>query len=151
MSIYNHIQDLEPYFHQIRKHNDYFVLDLNLPRAWDFKYVQENKGIGVKVNKTNDNAVSVSLFTNNTKENTDELLVIVKGLVQHNKELEEKVKLLEIKKIELQRLFESNSLEKLKQLTFNMEENFDDINLENIKNDEESTGGELVQETTEEG
>ena len=73
-------------------------------------------------------------------------------MVQHNKELEEKVKLLEIKKIELQRLFESNNLDKLKQLTFNMEESFDGINLENIEdNASEPQPDKLVQETTEEG
>ena len=63
MGIFSEIENLRPYFYGIRLHDDYFIVDLNVPSNWTILEMY-GKNVGSKINGGNkDNTKSISLFS----------------------------------------------------------------------------------------
>ena len=44
MSLYKEILEFGLYFHSIRKHEEFIVIDLRLPLGWEDKRILESRG-----------------------------------------------------------------------------------------------------------
>lgn len=117
MNLYEALVDIYSYLHGIRKHEDYFIIDLNFPPHWSIPN-KPIENVGVKVYKTNDDGKVISFYTVFDKETCKTLIGVVKEVIKLNKEKEEKQNLLEEKRLELEKLFNANSLDSLKNMSF---------------------------------
>ena len=116
--MFSEIESLSPYFYGVRLHGDYFIVDLNLPPNW---VVGEMYGenVATKINGQNkDGTQSVSLFSSYNATMVNEVFRSAKSILVINLEREEKERLLEIKRIELEKMFMENNLESLKNMSF---------------------------------
>ena len=118
MTIFKEIQNLFPFFHGVRLHEDYFILDMNINKEWDYQEVY-SQTIATKSNGINkDNSHSLSIFSSLNEDNVTQVFNVAKLIIKANEEREEKNRLLEVKRIELERMFQDNSLEELKTMKF---------------------------------
>ena len=114
MTLYDNIKKFEGCFFGIRKHEDYFILDLNIPSHWTYEGLVDKEKVATKVNKTTTGHLLVSFYCLDTKDavkNLEEWLKV-------NRDEEEKNKLLQEKQKELEMLFQSKKLEELKSINF---------------------------------
>ena len=118
MGIFSEIENLRPYFYGIRLHDDYFIVDLNVPSNWTILEMY-GKNVGSKINGGNkDNTKSISLFSSYNSTMVNEVFSSAKLILKINLEREEKDRLLEIKRLELEKMFMDNNLESLKNMSF---------------------------------
>lgn len=138
--MFNNIKDLRPYFFSLREIDNNVSLDVRLPSNWKFEtIVAPYKSIKTKVQDKNEKHTLVSLISNATTDGYEIVFTCAKEIVKTNKEIEEKQKLFQTKIKELEMLFQQESLDKLKQLSF-------------IENGQEiTTGIKLVGQGNEEG
>ena len=138
--MFNNIKDLRPYFFSLREIDNNVSLDVRLPANWKFEtIVAPYKSIKTKVQDKNEKHTLVSLISNATTDGYEIVFTCAKEIVKTNKEIEEKQKLFQTKIKELEMLFQQESLDKLKQLSF-------------IENGQEiTTGIKLVGQGNEEG
>ena len=138
--MFNNIKDLRPYFFSLREIDNNVSLDVRLPSNWKFEtIVAPYKSIKTKVQDKNEKHTLVSLISNATTDGYEIVFTCAKEIVKTNKEIEEKQKLFQTKIKELEVLFQQESLDKLKQLSF-------------IENGQEiTTGIKLVGQGNEEG
>ena len=138
--MFNNIKDLRPYFFSLREIDNNVSLDIRLPANWKFEtIVAPYKSIKTKVQDKNEKHTLVSLISNATTDGYEIVFTCAKEVVKTNKEIEEKQKLFQTKIKELEILFQQESLDKLKQLSF-------------IENGQEiTTGIKLVGQGNEEG
>ena len=138
--MFNNIKDLRPYFFSLREIDNNVSLDVRLPSNWKFEtIVAPYKSIKTKVQDKNEKHTLVSLISNATTDGYEIVFTCAKEIVKTNKEIEEKQKLFQTKIKELEILFQQESLDKLKQLSF-------------IENGQEiTTGIKLVGQGNEEG
>ena len=138
--MFNNIKDLRPYFFSLREIDNNVSLDVRLPSNWKFEtIVAPYKSIKTKVQDKNEKHTLVSLISNATTDGYEIVFTCAKEIVKTNKEIEEKQKLFQTKIKELEMLFQQESLDKLKQLSF-------------IENGQEiTTGIKLVGQGDEEG
>ena len=129
MSLFNSIQRIGECFYGIRKHENYFILDLMFPVNWTYDGLYNKEKIAVKVNKNNNGTFVISFYCIDTKDEVSFLETEVLRIIKINKDEEEKQRLLVEKKEELERLFMSKNLEELKAITFDHKK---DIDLPNI-------------------
>ena len=116
--MYKQIDSLLPFFAGIRLHETYFIVDLNLPAGWVFSEVYGDN-IATRVNTTFENwNLSVSLFSTFNEETVEKVLEVGKLIIQNNEEREEKERLLQVKKMELEKLFIESNLQDLKEMSF---------------------------------
>jgi|TARA_R110002020_G_scaffold31127_1_gene97417 hypothetical protein len=116
--MYKQIDALLPFFAGIRLHETYFIVDLNLPAGWVFSEVYGDN-IATRVNTTYENgSQSVSLFSTFNEQTVDKILEVAKLIIQNNEEREEKERLLQVKKMELEKLFIESNLQDLKEMSF---------------------------------
>jgi hypothetical protein len=117
------IKNLQPYFFSLREiNNSNMCLDLKLPVTWKFneivsKYNETSPIIG-KVQDKNENFILISLITELNFNDYDRLFECAKDVIKTNKEIEEKDYLLDLKIKELKQLFQNESLDKLKDISF---------------------------------
>lgn len=151
--MYDLIADLRPYFFSLREIDKNVSLDLKIPASWKLEHIQkivsQYKSIALKVQDKNEKFYLISFVTIATEEGYNTARVCASEVISFNKELLEKEKLFKEKmselekqfkeKIdELQKVFSKESLDKLKQL--------------NLDNDEENTTGDrLVEQGDQEG
>jgi len=117
MTLYKALEDIYGYLHGIRKHEEYFIVDLNFPVDWQIP----NKtidNVGVKVYKKGDTTKVISFYTVFEEATCNNLMKVIEEVVRINKEREEKQHLLEQKRVELEKLFNVNSLDSLKNMSF---------------------------------
>jgi hypothetical protein len=130
------------------------LLDLKLPTNWKVKEILTSIGsdIQVKINDSNDKYQLISFYTSFDEESVNRLNLDVRKVIKYNLDIEEKNKLLNLKIIELKKLFDSNGVDKLRNINF--EFGFNNGKL-NIDEDEETYGSgertEMVGEREEEG
>ena len=138
--MFDNIKVLRPYFFSLREIDNNVSLDIRMPTNWKFEtIVAPYKSIKTKVQDKNEKHTLVSLISNATTDGYEIVFTCAKEIVKTNKEIEEKQKLFQTKIKELEMLFQQESLDKLKQLSF-------------IENGQEiKTGIKLVGQGNEEG
>jgi hypothetical protein len=142
--VFENIRFLRPYFFSLREIDNNVSLDIKLPVTWRFEQIlTPYKSIKVKVQDKNDNFTLLSIIANATADGYDMVFRCAKDVIETNKELEEKQKLLQSKIKELELLFQHESLDKLKEISF----------IDNVTEiqQEPTTGIRLVEEGSGEG
>jgi len=149
MSLYNHIEKMEPYFHSIRKHKGFFIIDIKLPDDWRYKDITFEKKdvVGFKDNGLKDGKRFLSFFSKQEEIDIENSVNTVLEVIESNKEREAKESLLREKMVELKKQFEQTDLDTLKSLEFVFDAT-EEIETEIESHDE---GSELVEQGTEEG
>lgn len=151
--MYDLIANLRPYFFSLREIDKNVSLDLKIPASWKLEHIQkissQYKSIELKVQDKNEKFFLISFVTLATEEGYNTARVCASEVITFNKELLEKEKLFKAKMGELekqfkekiddlQKMFAKESLDKLKEL--------------NLENDEENTTGDrVVEQGDEEG
>lgn len=117
--MFDNIKFLRPYFFSLREIDNNVSLDIKLPVTWKFEsFITNYKSIKYKVQDKSEKFTLVSLIANATSDGYDVAFACAKEIITINKELEEKQKLLQQKIKELEILFQHESLDKLKEISF---------------------------------
>jgi hypothetical protein len=139
--VFEEIKSLRPHFHSLREIQNNVSLDIKVPLSWKYEeIVKPYRTVSVKVQDKNDKFNLVSFISQATQEGYDVVFACADEIFKYNKEEEEKQKLFQEKVKELQKLFKTESLDKLKE-----------INLIDNYGQEITTGTELVGQGDEEG
>ena len=135
IEVYKNIEKYKDYFHSIRLHGDIFLFDLKLPANWEIKNVLaiNPSTTQVKINDQSDRHVLISFYCPFESEAVNTLIGDVDGVLKWNKDREEKVNLLNMKKMELEKIFESNTIDSLRSINFDFNKQQLDINLDDKK------------------
>ena len=118
MGLYNEIIKFNKYFNSLRMHEGLLVIDLKLPVQWKDQEVLRDRGskVQMKVGSSNEKFKLVSFFApfdvGGTEILSDEIFAIIKW----NKDQEEKNELLNIKMVELKKVFNENNVDSLRNL-----------------------------------
>jgi hypothetical protein len=131
MGLFEDILKFGDYFHSIRKHEDYFIVDINIPAHWFYQDLYDKEKIAIKVNSGGAEGTLISFYCRNTLEGVNFLEQEILNIIKLNKDKEEKNHLLQEKTKELEILFQSKNLEELKNINFNVST---PISLPNIEN-----------------
>ena len=114
--IFETIKTLRPYFYSIREIEDNVSLDMKFPVRWKTEY--QDDAVNIIAQDKNEKVNLVSFVTPATKEGYESVINIAQAIIKFNQEEEEKEKLFQQKINELKELFKSESLDKLKEITF---------------------------------
>lgn len=114
--MYQLISSLRPYFFSLREIENTISLDLKLPTNWMYENITVQFNIDFKIQDTKSKIVLISFITNNDEDNYDNLFNCAFQIIEFNKEIEEKQKLLQEKIFELQELFKTSSIQELRDL-----------------------------------
>ena len=117
MNLYKTLLEIYAYLHGIRKHEDYFIVDLSFPTNWNIPN-KPIENVGIKVYKTTEHIKIISFYTVFGEETCSTLMKVINEVIKLNKEREEKDSLLQEKRLELEKLFNSNNLDSLKSMSF---------------------------------
>ena len=139
--MFEEIKSLRPYFHSLREIQNNVSLDIKLPLTWSYEnIVKPYSTIAVKIQDKNEKFNLISLVSQATQEGYDVVFACANEIFKINREEEEKQKLFQQKVKELQELFKSESLDKLKE-----------INLIEKNGQEDTTGIGVVGEGEKQG
>jgi DNA/RNA-binding domain of Phe-tRNA-synthetase-like protein len=139
--VFETIKSLRPHFHSLREIQNNVSLDIKVPLTWRYEDIAKPyRTVTIKIQDKNDKFNLVSFISQATQEGYDVVFACVEEIFKVNKEEEEKQKLFQEKVKELQKLFKTESLDKLKE-----------INLIDNYGQEITTGVELVGQRDEEG
>ena len=134
MSLYKEFSTLFPYLQSVRKIQEYLSFDVSFPNSWKLpkKFVDETKVMEQESKSPNQRMFSFvseidEISVGKTSDN-------IPNIIKYNIEREEKEKLFEQKVAELKIIFERQSLNELKNLSFEfkktkvkLEDNEDEI------------------------
>jgi hypothetical protein len=122
MTFYSEIEKLFPYLKSVRKLKTYLSFDIEISANWKIpkKYVIEGKV--VEQDKSTPNMKLISFVSDFNEEELNLTLTNIKGIIDFNKELEEKELLFVNKVQELKEIFEKQNLDKLQKLKFDIKE-----------------------------
>jgi len=154
MTLYQHIESMEPYFHSIRKHEEYLIIDIKLPEDWRYKDIVQSVRdvVGFKDNGLKQTKRFLSFITKTNENDINKSVDTILKIVGTNLEREAKERLLEEKIIELKRQFEVSDLDTLKSLQFELNDDVKSETLEDTKTEVEDLDDEevrLVEQGTE--
>jgi len=139
--MYTYIQKLKPHFISLREIPESVIsLDIKIPERWKYTSVSETyTDVGFLEQQRTEKTLILSIMTENNQEGYEKVFECGIKIIELNKEMEEKEQLLKQKIEELKKLFDVESLEKLKQ--------FDILKhgQEDSTRDENSTGIKLVE------
>jgi hypothetical protein len=139
--VYEIIKSLRPYFFSLREIDGNVSLDIKLPLNWKYEdIIKPYRSIKTKVQDKNEKFSLLSIIANATEEGYKVVTACAMEIINVNKEEEDKQKLFQEKVKELQALFQKESLDKLKDMSFIQDEQF-----------ENSTGVRLADEGDGEG
>ena len=124
MGIYKEIEKYSGYFHSIRLHDNILLLDLKLPADWEVKNLLSslNTTTQLKINDSTETHTLVSFYCPFDDKECNVLVDVVNKIIKWNKDREEKNNLLNIKILELQKVFENNKIESLRTINFDFKE-----------------------------
>ena len=125
--MYNELKDIFQYLISVRKLKQYLTIDIEFPNNWKIpkRFVQEDKI--VENDKVNDGYRFFSFVSELDERQLNKTVENIRNIIDYNKEIEMKEKLLKQKIDELKRVFESENLDKLQSLKFYiLEEKLDD-------------------------
>ena len=144
--MYKELTEIFPYLISIRKLENYLSLDIEFPSTWKLpkKFVNPETTVEQPATKTDVRCFSFAVEFDETK--IIQIFQNVKGIISWNREREMKDQLLQDKVNELKTFFDKNSLDSLKHLQFNIQNNLGKLELE-----DETKDTELVQQRDEEG
>ena len=115
--MFESIKSLRPHFHSLREIQNNVSLDIKLPLNWRYEdIIKPYRSITIKVQDKNEKFTLLSLISNATQDGYDVVFACASEIFKINKDEEEKQKLFHEKVKELQELFKSESLDKLKEL-----------------------------------
>ena len=123
MTLYNHISKYGGNFNSIRKHEHFIVIDLKIPIDWEDQKIITSRGGKVQIksgNKSNTHKL-VSFFNIFSEDDCNVLVSEIEAVIKWNRDVEEKNSLLELKMIELRKLFSENEVGSLRKLNFDFE------------------------------
>tara|TARA_R110001583_G_scaffold28401_1_gene100846 strand:- start:1300 stop:1740 length:441 start_codon:yes stop_codon:yes gene_type:complete len=125
MTLYEEILQFDEFFTSIRRHDDFLVFDLKLPLNWEDKNILNQRGdkIQMKTGSKNENHKIISFFTPFSEEGTSLLIGEIKAIIKWNTDIEEKSNLLNMKMMELKKMFSENNVDALRKLEFNFTPN----------------------------
>jgi|TARA_B100000700_G_C14978244_1_gene824973 hypothetical protein len=123
--MFEEIKKIGKYFYSLRQYNELLILDLKLPKVWEAEKLAQFYGekVQFKLGDSSDTAQLVSLYAEFTGEGLNNLLKTSENIIKWNRDREEKRELLEQKRLELEKIFESNKVESLRDLDFNFKQN----------------------------
>ena len=135
MNIYDNIENYKDYFHSIRLHDSILLMDLKIPTTWEVKGVLSTQPTTtqIKVNDKNETHTLLSFYCPFTSPDVDTLFLDIDRIIKFNRDLEEKVNLLNVKKLELEKIFESNNIDSLRTINFDFNKTNGEINLDETK------------------
>jgi hypothetical protein len=118
--MYNEFKDIFQFLISVRKLKTYISIDVEFPLTWKIpkRFVQEDKII--ENQKVNDNARFFSFVSEFNEIILNQTVENIKNIISYNKEIEMKERLLKQKIDELKRIFESEDLEHLQTLKFEL-------------------------------
>ena len=118
MGLYNEILKFGEYFNSVRMHEGLIVIDLKLPINWKDVEVLRTRGnkVQIKVGSTNKTHKIVSIFTSFDPKETDILVGEIVAVIKWNTDQQEKNLLLNMKILELQKMFDTNDVDSLRSL-----------------------------------
>jgi hypothetical protein len=117
--MFEYIKELKPYFFSLREVENNTVLDIKLPITWKYEEILlPYKSLKYKIQDKNDKFTLISIISVSTSEGYNLSHSCAKEIIKINREEEEKRSLFEQKVTELRLLFQKESLEKLKDITF---------------------------------
>ena len=118
MGLYNEIAKFSKYFNSLRMHEGLVVIDLKLPNQWKDKEVLSERGskVQMKVGVSNEKFKLVSFFAPFDAGGTEILSDEIFAIIKWNKDQEEKNELLNIKMVELRKVFNENNVDSLRNL-----------------------------------
>ena len=125
--MYNELKDIFQYLISVRKLKQYLTIDIEFPNHWKIpkRFVQEDKI--VENEKVNEGYRFFSFVSELDERQLNKTVENIRNIIDYNKEIEMKEKLLKQKIDELKRVFESENLDKLQSLKFDiLEEKLDD-------------------------
>ena len=120
MSFFTEFNTLSPYLQSVRKLKTYLSFDIHFPNTWKIpkKFVDEET---LLENESGEPDKRFFSFVSEFDESNLNLTVNnIKNIIQYNKEIELKERLLKQKIDELKKIFESKKLENLKTLKFEL-------------------------------
>ena len=139
--MFESIKSLRPHFHSLREVQNNVSLDIKIPLNWKYEDIAKPyRTITLKVQDKNDKFNLISFISQATQEGYDVVFACADEIFKFNKEEEEKQKLFHQKVKELQELFKTETLDKLKE-----------INLTDNYGQEITTGIGVVEQGDEEG
>jgi hypothetical protein len=118
--MYNEFKDIFNYLVSIRKLKAYLSIDIEFPITWKIpkRFVDEDKIM--ENQKVNEDKRFFSFVSEFNQINLDKTVQNIKNIISYNKEIEMKERLLKQKIDELKRIFESEDLEHLQTLKFEL-------------------------------
>ena len=118
--MYNEFKDIFQFLISVRKLKTYISIDVEFPLTWKIpkRFVQEDNII--ENQKVNDNARFFSFVSEFNEIILNQTVENIKNIISYNKEIEMKERLLKQKIDELKRIFESENLEHLQTLKFEL-------------------------------
>lgn len=140
--MFDNIRFLRPYFFSLREIDNNVSLDIKLPVTWKFEnIISQYKSMKYKIQDKSEKFTLVSLISNATADGYEIVFVCANEIIKINKEIEEKQRLLQSKIKELELLFQHETLDKLREISF----------IENAKQQEDTTSIRMVEEGIGEG
>lgn len=117
--MYESIKQLRPYFHSLREVQNNVSLDIKIPTNWNYeKTLSIYKLVQPKIQDKNEKFILISLVSSATVSGYSIVLQCATDIIKINKENEEKEKLFKEKVSELEKLFNIESLDNLKEIKF---------------------------------
>lgn len=113
------IELIKPYFRSLETYNDALIIRVQFPKNWAVFPSDDGK---IKAAQSDQKAYEYFYYGDSNKVSLDDIFDFIKETIEVNQSIEEKAKLLVEKTKELQELFETTPLEKLKTLNFVMED-----------------------------
>lgn len=150
MSLYTEIKPLISYLQSIRKIEKYITIDMLFSDKWKLPkiYVDESKVMEQKTDKINHRLIS--FVSEENEKNLNETVKNIIGIINFNLEREEKDRLFKATVNSLKEVFEKQSLDDLKSLTFDIKKE-DDIEEYSLDDEQRTETNRLVSEGTIEG
>ena len=68
MSLFENIQRIGKSFYGVRKHEEYFILDLMFHVSWTYEGLYDKEKIAVKVNKNSNGTFVISFYCLDNKD-----------------------------------------------------------------------------------
>lgn len=137
MTFYKEVEPIFPYLKSIRKLKNYLSFDVEISTTWKIpkKFVIEGKV--VEQEKPTTDLRLISFVSDFNEDETNLTISNIKGIIDYNKEIEEKQLLFTNKVEELKKIFERQDLDKLQTLKFEINQFKLDIDDEGERNSDE--------------
>jgi hypothetical protein len=141
------IGNILEYLQQIRKLEDYLIFDIEFPNTWKIlkKFVIEDKFLN-QGSSEDDTKIIFSFVSEMTPESLKKTHDNIIGIINYNLEREMKENLLQSKIDELKNIFNNQSLDQLKNLSFDLKQSKKNILIPNGTSENVEILGEVQEE-----